>query len=283
VTPPMADQLLAAQGRQANCLISGSTESTERCPACLHSSTDACGLQCARILTEAQSIYGRDAFGFHDAQILDDPRDSCSQGSKTRPQLILGFGSISVFVSALQELKHANRAHKAGRCLPIEVVKSIPHALQGRERKFVQSPKDLVLESLVHHEDRFAVLLTEQAVEVAEQAGVTRHLGNDLYEHEQSLGFFSICLLVCLKSSNFNCSGAGAVSGLAQPVRDETQNRRGHNGSDPCCNRPCLPFRNARLPQPPTLAQRVNHAHSKIPLWIRRHSATPWRVESCHG
>ncbi len=279
----MADQLLTAKRRQANSLARYITDWTDRCPIYAHSSIDFCGLQCGGILAEAQSIYGCDAFSFHDAQILNNPRDSCSQGSNACSQLILSFGSISVLVSALQELKHANCAHKAGSCPSVEVVESIPHALQGWEGNFVQSPKDSVLESLVHNEDGFAVLLTEQAMDVAEEAGVTRHLGNDLNEHEQSLGFFTICLLVCLESSNFNCGSTSAVGGPAQPVRDETQNRRGHNGSDSCCNRPCLPFRNARLSQPPTLAQRVNHAHSKIPLCTRRHSATPWRAESCHG
>ncbi len=270
----MADQLLTAHGREADSVTCCIAEPTERRPSFVHSSVEICGLQRGRILVESQSIHGCDAFSLHDAQILNDPRDSCSQGSKTISQLILGFGSISVLVSTLQELKHPYRTHIAGRCLSVEIVKSIPHALQRREREFVQSTEDSVLESCVRNEDGFAVLLTEEAKKMVKHAGVARHLGNDLNQHEQSFGFFAICLLVCLKSSNSNCCGTSAVRGLAEPVRDYTQNRSGHNSSAPCCNSPCLPVRNAAVPQPPTLAKRVNHAHSLIPLLTRGHSAT---------
>lgn len=274
----MADQLLTTQGRQADSPTSCITESTERCPSLVHSSIEICDLQCGRILVEAESIYGCDAFSLHDTQILNDPRDGCSQGSKTSSQVILGFGSISVLVPTLQELKHSYRAHIAGRRFSVEIVESIPYALQRRKREFVQSSEDSVMESFVRNEDGFAVLLAEEAKKVAKQAGVTRHFGDDLNQNQQSLGFFAICLFVCLKSSNLHCSSTSTVGGLTEPVRDDTQNRSGHNSSDPCCNSPCVPVRDAALPQPPTLAKRVNHAHSLIPLLTRGHSATRPRL-----
>lgn len=280
----MADQLLTADALRADSPTSYITESTKRCPGHFHSTIDARGLQCGRIFADAQSIDGCNTFNLDNAQILNDPRDSCSQGSETSSQLILGLCSIPVLVSALQELKHPYRAHKAGRCLSVEVVESIPHTLPRWERQFVQPTKDSALENFIRNEDGFAVLLTEEAKEVAKQACVTRHLGNDLNEHEQSLGFFAISLFFCLKSSNFNCSSTGAVGGHPEPVSDDTQDRSGHNSSDSCCNRPCLPFRNAGLPQPPTLAKRINHAHPLIPLWTGRHSATPTRSKEIdHG
>lgn len=280
----MADQLLTTDAPKDDSLTGHFTESTKRCPSYVHSTIDVCRLQCGRILVDAKSMDGRDTFSLHNEQILNDPRDRSSQGSETSSQLVLGLCSISVLVAALQELKHSYRPHKASRCLSVEVVESISHALQRRERQFIQPAKYSVLESFIRNEDGFAVLLTEEAKEVAKQAGVTRHLSNDLNEHEQPLGFFAICLFFCLKSSNFNCSSTGAVGGLPEPVRDDPQNRSSHNSSAPCCNRPCLPFRNAGRPQPPTLAKRVNHAHSLTPLWSRRHFAMrPRHAEVGHG
>ncbi|HEL3832106.1 TPA: hypothetical protein UMX25_001142 [Stenotrophomonas maltophilia] len=193
--------------------------STEYCPSYVRSSIDVCGFQCGRILVDAQSIDGCDTFSLHNAQILNDLRDSHSQGSETSSQLFLGLCPVSVLVSALQELKHPYRARTAGRRLSVEVVESISHALQRRERKIVQPAKDSVLEIFVRDEGGFAVLLAENAKEVTKQADVTRHLGDDLDEHEQSLGFFAICLLVCLKPSNFDCSSTCAVGGLTEATR----------------------------------------------------------------
>ncbi|EMT5435611.1 TPA: hypothetical protein UM365_000186 [Stenotrophomonas maltophilia] len=47
--------------------------------------------------------------------------------------------------------------------------------------------------------------------------------------------------------------------------------------------RPCIPVNQTFTAEPPALTDAIQHTHSLIPLWIRRHSATPWRVESCHG
>lgn len=47
---------------------------------------------------------------------------------------------------------------------------------------------------------------------------------------------------------------------------------------------PCLPINETITAEPPALTDAIQHAHSLIPLWTRRHSAMPSRwAENCHG
>ncbi len=59
--------------------------------------------------------------------------------------------------------------------------------------------------------------------------------------------------------------------------------KRGENTKHRPNTRPCIPVNCAGATEVPALADAIQNAHSVIPLWTRRHSATPWRVENYHG
>lgn len=68
------------------------------------------------------------------------------------------------------------------------------------------------------------------------------------------------------------------------PLAEEGDNSKpqchysGHDGS---YRRPSVPIRKAIWAQHPTLSDAIQHAHSLIPLWTRRHSATARAPEVC--
>jgi len=190
-----------------------------------------------------------------------------------------------MLVAALQEFKHSYRADKARGCPSVQVVEPISDTLHRRKREFVQPAEDPILNIFVCNENGFAVVLAQEAKEVIQQAGNARDLRGDLHEHKESLGFFPMRLLFCLMASNSNRYIASTIGCLSEPVRNDAQNRSGQNRYDAGSSSPSLPFRNAGLSQPPTLAKRLQHAHSLIPLRTHRHSATaPQRAEAAtHG
>ncbi|SQG10314.1 Uncharacterised protein [Stenotrophomonas maltophilia] len=75
-----------------------------------------------------------------------------------------------------------------------------------------------------------------------------------------------------------------AVCLAAEPKRSDAEKHRRKDGKRRDNNRPAVPPDDTAVdPQARARAKAFPPAHSLIPLWTRRHSAMPWRTESCHG
>lgn len=85
----------------------------------------------------------------------------------------------------------------------------------------------------------------------------------------------SACQQVCLTSKPEDRSSRHSRNQYGQPRQD----------SGKYCNNNCpgIPVNYTCRPQRPALIEAKPPIHFLIPLWTRRHSAMPWRTESCHG
>lgn len=106
----------------------------------------------------------------------------------------------------------------------------------------------------------------------------------------KTLGFDFACVQGSLPSSLRMCSQCQIVCLPAQPIdrncrgssdQDTKPSDRNRNDSDGQC--PCIPVNSTFWPHGPALIEAKPPIHLLIPLWTRRHSAMPWRAESCHG
>lgn len=124
----------------------------------------------------------------------------------------------------------------------------------------------------------------------------------DVGEHHHRLPFSVCCLLIgqnpSLEPHLFGTAFRETVGLLPElpdgdarhdrcqypPERDNKGSESDDQRHNSHCNRPTFPPNDAvRLAKRRASAKPIPPAHSLIPLWTGRHSAMPWRAESCHG
>lgn|GEM_PF-2099139 len=206
------------------------------------------------------------ALRFNRSQIANDQGQRGQDDTVTAPQLIVRLRPISVFVTALNKFKKANRPCQATAGRSTQKVQTLLDISNRGERDLVQAAEHPVTEVFVLNKDLNSIRLIEQTNQMSEQTCVGRNLGNDVHKNKQTLCFITIRLLVRLATGNFDGNVARPVCGLTQAVSKDAEYTRGDYSGDGAGCRPGIPVHHTRFAQPPALAHAIEHRHSNPSL-----------------
>lgn len=201
---------------------------------------------------------------------------------------------------------HSHCSDQAAAYAAVHVMQTIKNGSRSGERNVLEGLNDSLSVALVHLKERFAKAgASKLDNDLAYCSDILCRFKVDLQKNQQRFRLLSMrnpkpFIIVPLSFAIGNLNGFAAclircdseLPDCESRSRRDSDSNPGHgqcrygdpgraSAKDRC---PSVPPHNAiALTRRRTRAETIPPAHSLIPLWTRRHSATPWRVENCHG
>lgn len=226
---------------------------------------------CELVILDSKLPYRGLASRPNDPEIFDDLRKRKSQNPQPELQLTK---ILLVGTDLLEGRKSPHCSYQSAGMDGFKVVQAIGYISHDGKGDFALLLQQPLPEAHMREKAIAKLWSFDTGRNLLGLVQVDAHLSSYLDEHQDPLLVVAKSLAVQFCPCDLDGSLCCAIRGSSEPVGEHSQENRGSYAQERTHCRPCVPPQMAILRQRPALADPIQHAHSLIPLWIGRHSAT---------